>query len=627
MARTHVQVSRSSIANQRPAVGSQPTGSLYVNFPDEQIGVIDTAGNPIDLVPKTPADIGAAPTVHTHTASQITDFAPAVDARLPARLSGASTQSITDWNLAVENGWYRGSSAANAPATGWAYGVVELYNNSTITQTVHMPSGDGAPDTKVWRRSMDAGVWGAWYRLQWSQVEQDARYAPITHTHTAAQITDFAEAVDDRVGALVKAGANVTVTYDDAANTLTIGATGGGTAQLPARLGPLWNNVGDINTALENGWYANWQGANRPNTTYSGWLIHVEAGSTTELTQTAHNYSQSLANTEYWRRGMSGGVWGAWYRLQPSQYEQDARYALKTHTHTAAQITDFSEAVDDRVGALVKGGARITVAYDDAANTLTVNADQQVTRAIDANDASPGLKITQQGAGAALLVEDSTSPDDTPLIINSTGALITGSRNNYNVARPNGFLTSPRVHTISANDPGDATIAATGFSTGNLSPAIAFSRAKSDVAGTMTKVAAGDVLGSIVFNGSNGTDFVRAAVIEAQAGGAPTTVDTVPGALYFYVCESGSTSNFPKEAMRINANRAVAFNGVFGTSGQALLSQGNGAPPVWGVNLVLMEEEIATLKQAKLDLEKSVSDLMARVTTMEATVASSNSTP
>lgn len=44
---------------------------------------------------------------------------------------------------------------------------------------------------------------------------------------TAAQITDFAEAVDDRVAALLTAGANVTLTYNDAANTLTIAAAGG----------------------------------------------------------------------------------------------------------------------------------------------------------------------------------------------------------------------------------------------------------------------------------------------------------------------------------------------------------------------------------------------------------------
>ena len=53
-------------------------------------------------------------------------------------------------------------------------------------------------------------------------------------THTGSQpattISDFAEAVDDRVAALLVAGANVTLTYDDAGNALTIAAAGGGGA-------------------------------------------------------------------------------------------------------------------------------------------------------------------------------------------------------------------------------------------------------------------------------------------------------------------------------------------------------------------------------------------------------------
>ena len=55
-----------------------------------------------------------------------------------------------------------------------------------------------------------------------------AAKAPTTHTHTAANVTDFSEAVDDRVAALLVAGANTTLTYNDASNTLTIASSGGG---------------------------------------------------------------------------------------------------------------------------------------------------------------------------------------------------------------------------------------------------------------------------------------------------------------------------------------------------------------------------------------------------------------
>lgn len=49
-----------------------------------------------------------------------------------------------------------------------------------------------------------------------------------TGTQTANTISDLAEAVDDRVAALLVAGANVTLTYNDAANTLTVASSGSG---------------------------------------------------------------------------------------------------------------------------------------------------------------------------------------------------------------------------------------------------------------------------------------------------------------------------------------------------------------------------------------------------------------
>lgn len=62
----------------------------------------------------------------------------------------------------------------------------------------------------------------------------DARYSPLGHTHSTGDITGFSEAIDDRVAALLVAGANITLTYNDGANTLTIAASssGGGNEQL-----------------------------------------------------------------------------------------------------------------------------------------------------------------------------------------------------------------------------------------------------------------------------------------------------------------------------------------------------------------------------------------------------------
>src|SRR6476620_8046576 len=49
-----------------------------------------------------------------------------------------------------------------------------------------------------------------------------------TGTQTSSTISDFTEAVQDAVAGVLAAGTNVTLTYNDAGNSLTIDATGGG---------------------------------------------------------------------------------------------------------------------------------------------------------------------------------------------------------------------------------------------------------------------------------------------------------------------------------------------------------------------------------------------------------------
>jgi hypothetical protein len=43
------------------------------------------------------------------------------------------------------------------------------------------------------------------------------------------------------------------------------------------------------------------------------------------------------------------------------------------------------------------------------------------------------------------------------------------------------------------------------------------------------------------------------------------------------------TNNSNTDAITVNTSGAVAFNGAYGTSGQALLSAGSGSAPTWGV--------------------------------------------
>lgn len=51
--------------------------------------------------------------------------------------------------------------------------------------------------------------------------------AAVSHNHTSSNITDFREALQDNLATTLIAGNNITISYDDPGNTLTIAATGG----------------------------------------------------------------------------------------------------------------------------------------------------------------------------------------------------------------------------------------------------------------------------------------------------------------------------------------------------------------------------------------------------------------
>lgn len=65
--------------------------------------------------------------------------------------------------------------------------------------------------------------------------------------------------------------------------------------------------------------------------------------------------------------------------------------AAGAHTHTASEITDFTEAVQDVLGALLGDSTTIDVTYDDSANTFTVTVIRasaaEINTGTDANKA------------------------------------------------------------------------------------------------------------------------------------------------------------------------------------------------------------------------------------------------
>jgi hypothetical protein len=114
----------------------------------------------------TPLNLrGSTVTLNGYTAWTNNTFNPAT--KLDARGSlGVAASLITDWNTAVDNGWYMGAGAVNAPAGlgSWLMVRVTQHNSAWVQQEGYVFT-DG-PSSIIYRRRMLNGTWTAWTTTQ-----------------------------------------------------------------------------------------------------------------------------------------------------------------------------------------------------------------------------------------------------------------------------------------------------------------------------------------------------------------------------------------------------------------------------------------------------------------------------
>jgi hypothetical protein len=198
---------------------------------------------------------------------------------------------------------------------------------------------------------------------------------------------------------------------------------------------------------------------------------------------------------------------------------------------------------------------------------------------ISDNSANAALRITQIGAGNALLVEDSANPDSTPFVVDASGGVVIGNTSALTVTD---FVGTSRVPRFQQTGTGGSVSQAyiSSWSTSNTSTAgIIFGKSNSGTVGTAGVVESGTDLGFIQFSGDDGTNMIRAALILAEVDGTPGTND-MPGRLVFSTTADGASS--PTERLRIASTGAFGLAGAnYGTSGQVLTSGGTSATPTW----------------------------------------------
>jgi len=168
------------------------------------------------------------------------------------------------------------------------------------------------------------------------------------HTHTSAAITDFGEAVQDAVAAMLAEGANISLVYDDDGNTLTVSATGGGggdAEMIRDTIGAAIQGLGNISVLIDD----------------------AADTITVVTTATVNSTDAELRDRETHTGTQSAST------ISDFDTAADARVAAgitgKLDTSAAPEL------IRDTMGTALVAGAGVTVTPNDGAETITVASD------------------------------------------------------------------------------------------------------------------------------------------------------------------------------------------------------------------------------------------------------------
>jgi len=224
---------------------------------------------------------------------------------------------------------------------------------------------------------------------------------------------------------------------------------------------------------------------------------------------------------------------------------------LDDPTNASATVVVGGSVDNSPIGASTPSSGRFTTLAASGNATL---GDEEATdthaikgaTTVLANSASPALKVTQTGAGNAFVVEDTTSTDVSPFVIDASGRVILGNPT---------VITGSQLETHGVTD-------VFRFSVDAVGQSIRFFKSRGTAAAPWTTiVASGDIIGSLDYYGADGTGPILAARITASVDGTPGTND-MPGRLVFSTTADGA--NVPTERLRIDSGGNVLVSNPAG---------------------------------------------------------------
>jgi hypothetical protein len=235
-------------------------------------------------------------------------------------------------------------------------------------------------------------------------------------------------------------------------------------------------------------------------------------------------------------------------------------------------------------GAISGASVTATSVTATSVTATSVTATGVVTGAsavFSANSSSNVVRITQTGSGNALLVEDSTNPDATPLVINADGRVISGSQTILDAFR-NGSYNAYNVG-------GEVSFNGVRYTADAFGAAVCLGKSRGATIGSEVIPLLNDTIGTIEFTATDGTSYLQAASIRATIDATPGTND-MPGSLQFLTTSDSTFSPTVRIVIKASGNVGIGTTAPVNKL-QVVGSFGRGAPVTKTVDFTLADTE------------------------------------
>ena len=187
----------------------------------------------------------------------------------------------------------------------------------------------------------------------------------------------------------------------------------------------------------------------------------------------------------------------------------------------------------------------------------------------------PALRITQTGTGDAFVVEDSTNPDTTPFVINTSGSVGIGTSSPSTIL--NAYNATSTIIAIDGDS--ETKFRASRYSTDATKPQLDFRKARGTLA-SPTAVATSDEAGGIQIQAYGGTNFRNIGRIDSIVE-TYTSDSNIAGALRFY---TNNSSTDVTEVMRISSTGNVGIGTTSLTTASLRVSKNiTGSTSAYGI--------------------------------------------